>query len=310
MSVQSIGIIGTGLMGRGIAEVAALAGLRTTLVKYTPGDADKSRRAIAASLDKAVARGKLDGERRDLALSLLTVTAERESLRHTDFVVESVVEDLDVKRDLFADLERRVDTDTVLATNTSSLRVGQVGALLRRVDRLLGLHFFSPVPAMKLVEIAPTRETAPFAVEKARALVQALGKTEVLVGDSSGYIVNRLLVPYLLDGIAALESGLAAPSDIDTAMRLGCGHPMGPLALSDLIGLDVVYAMARTLYREHHDRRYSPPALLRRLVLANQLGKKSGAGIYDYSCDPPIANPNLRAPAPPQCEPDEPRAGA
>jgi 3-hydroxybutyryl-CoA dehydrogenase len=295
MSVQSIGIIGTGLMGRGIAEVAALSGLRTTLVKWTAGEVAAVRRTITASFDKAVGRGKLEPERRDMALARLQVTADRDALRDAELAVESVVEDLEAKQALFAELEGRVEDSTVLATNTSSLRVGLVGGLMRRVERLLGLHFFSPVPAMKLVEIAPTNATAPFAVERARALVALLGKTPVLVGDSSGYIVNRLLVPYLLDGIRALEAELAAPDDIDTAMRLGCGHPMGPLALSDLIGLDVVYAMARTLYGEHHDRRYSPPALLRRLVLASQLGKKTGIGLYDYSKDPAVANPALRS---------------
>ena len=292
--VQSIGVVGTGMMGRGIAEATAVAGLRVTLVKATDGDVAKTREAMVASLDKAVQKKKLDAGIRDMALSQLFVTSDRDALRSCELVVESVVEDLEVKRALFADLESRVAGDAVLATNTSSLRVGQVGGLLRRADRLLGLHFFSPVAAMKLVEIAPTRDTAPFAVEKARGFVQLLGKTAVLVSDSSGYIVNRLLVPYLLDGIAALEAGLAGPTEIDTAMKLGCGHPMGPLALSDLIGLDVVYAMAKTLYSELHDRRYSPPALLRRLVLASELGKKSGIGLYDYRTAEPTANPRLR----------------
>lgn len=291
MAITSVGIVGSGLMGRGIAEVAALAGLRTTLVKATPGALDKTLGQVAGSMERSVKRGKLAPEARDTALGRLAVTADRAALSGCDVIIESVVEDLDTKRALFTELEGLIGHDTVLATNTSSLRVAHVGEALKRPDRLLGLHFFSPVPAMKLVEVAPTKQTAPFAVERARELVTALGKTEVLVLDSSGYIVNRLLVPYLLDGIHALEVGLAGPADIDTAMKLGCGHPLGPLALSDLIGLDVVYAMARTLYADFASPRYQAPATLVRLVEAGQLGKKTGLGLYDYSTDPVRPNP-------------------
>jgi 3-hydroxybutyryl-CoA dehydrogenase len=294
MEELSIAILGAGAMGKGIAEVAAVRGVKTTLVKATAGPLDGVRASLEGSLDRAVKRGKLDAAGRDGALSRITFTSDRTSVAECDLVIESVIEDLAVKQELLAEIERAAPRDAVFATNTSSLRVAQIGERLKRTDRLLGVHFFSPVPAMKLVEIAPTRLTAPFAVERAQDLVQLLGKTPVLVGDSSGYIVNRLLVPYLLDGIAALEAGVASAEDIDTAMRLGCGHPMGPLALADAIGLDVVYAMARTLYVELHDHRYSPPALLRRLVVLGSLGKKTGMGVYNYRMDPPVENPDLR----------------
>ena len=181
----------------------------------------------------------------------------------------------------------------MLASNTSSLPLAALADALRAPQRFVGLHFFSPVPAMKLVEVAATARTYPAAVERAQELARALGKTPVMVSDTSGYIVNRLLVPYLLDGISALESRVASADAIDMAMKLGCGHPMGPLALADAIGLDVVYAMAKTMHRELRDARYSPPALLRRLVLNNHLGKKTKLGIYDYSTDPARENAEL-----------------
>lgn len=291
--MRTIGIVGTGAMGRGIAEVAAQNGLETILVKATPGALDGARRYIAESLGRAVKKGKLTAAGLDEALARLTLTADLDALAGCDVVVESIVEDLDAKRRLFADVEPRVPLPTVLASNTSSLPLGVLADSLRAPNRFVGLHFFSPVAAMQLVEIGTTARTYPAAVEAAQELARALGKTPVMVGDTSGYIVNRLLVPYLLDGISALEHRVAPAESIDTAMKLGCGHPMGPLALADAIGLDVVYAMAKTMHRELNDRRYSPPALLRRLVLNNQLGKKTKLGIYDYTTNPPRENPAL-----------------
>lgn len=291
---QNIGILGTGLMGKGIAESIATAGLRATLIKVTAGDCAAIENQLAASFKRLVDRGKLTPEAAAEVLGRIVVSDDRDRLGECDLVIESVVEDLATKQALLDDVERRLPSHVVLGTNTSSLRVSDVGANLRVPGRFLGTHFFSPVPAMKLVELAPTQATAPFAMEMAREFTVAIGKTPVIVSDSSGYIVNRLLVPYLLDAILTLESGVSSAEDIDRAMQLGCGHPMGPLALADFIGLDVVYAMARTLYINHQDRRYSPPALLRRLVLRGQLGKKTGAGIYDYSAKPPRENPSLR----------------
>jgi 3-hydroxybutyryl-CoA dehydrogenase len=287
MTLQTVGIVGSGAMGRGIAEICAQSGFVTILVKATPGPLDGARRAIAESLGRAVKKGKLTPERLDETLARLTLTSDLDAIAGCDLVIESIVEDLDHKRALLAALEARVSPAAVLASNTSSLPLSALAVGLRAPNRFLGLHFFSPVPAMKLVEVGTTTRTYPQAVEAAQQLVAALGKTPVMVGDSSGYIVNRLLVPYLLDGISALEQRVAPAEAIDTAMKLGCGHPMGPLALADAIGLDVVYAMAKTMHRELSDRRYSPPALLRRLVLNQHLGKKSKLGIYDYSVDPP-----------------------
>jgi 3-hydroxybutyryl-CoA dehydrogenase len=293
MSEGTIGIVGMGAMGRGIAEVAAAAGYETILIKATPGELDRGRRAIAESLGRAVKKGKLTSEQLDATLGRLTLTHDLDALAGARLVVESIVEDLAAKRALFGALEPRVSPVCVLASNTSSLPLAAVGDSLRAPMRFVGLHFFSPVPAMKLVEIGTTQRTYPAAVEEAQRFVETLGKTPVMVGDTSGYIVNRLLVPYLLDGIAALEQRVAPAASIDLAMKLGCGHPMGPLALADAIGLDIVYAMAKTMHRELNDRRYSPPALLRRLVLNGHLGKKTGAGIYDYSTEPACENRDL-----------------
>jgi 3-hydroxybutyryl-CoA dehydrogenase len=293
MTLNSIAIVGTGAMGRGIAEVSAAHGFETILVKATPGSLDGARRLIAESLGRAVKKGKMSAEALEGALARLTLTSDLDALSHCDLVIESIVEDLPSKRALFRDLEPRLSTATVLASNTSSLPLSQLAETLKVPTRFVGLHFFSPVPAMKLVEIGATSRTYPAAVETAQQFARALDKTPVMVGDSSGYIVNRLLVPYLLDGIAALESRVAPAEAIDTAMRLGCGHPMGPLALADAIGLDIVYAMAKTMHRELNDRRYSPPPLLRRLVLNNHLGKKTKMGIFDYSVEPARENPDL-----------------
>ncbi len=293
MTLRTIGIIGTGAMGRGIAEVSAVSGFETILVKSTPGALDSARRSVAESLGRAVKKGKLTREHLDATLSRLTMTSDLDALSSCDFVVESIVEDLDRKRALLGDVEPRLSPATVLASNTSALPLASLAEGLRAPNRFLGMHFFSPVPAMQLVEIAATPRTYPQAVEAALKLATALGKTPVLVAETSGYIVNRLLVPYLLDGIAALEARVASATAIDTAMRLGCGHPMGPLALADAIGLDVVYAMAKTMHRELNDRRYSPPALLRRLVLNHHLGQKTQRGLYDYSVEPARENPEL-----------------
>ena len=290
--LQNIGIIGGGLMGTGIAEVCALAGFQTTLVKATDGDPGKAKDRVKASLDGRVAKGKLDGAAAELALARLSTTANRRAVASCDLVIESIVEDLGEKRALFTELSNYLAPHAVLASNTSTLKIGDLAAGIRET-RTIGLHFFSPVPLMSLVEIAHLPETDADCVSAAEELVQALGKTPVPVLDSTGFIVNRLLVPMLLNAINAYGQGLAPAEAIDTAMKLGCSHPLGPLALSDLIGLDVVYAMAKLLYREFGDDCYRPPALLRRLVQEGQLGKKTGRGLYDYSTRPPRANPEI-----------------
>ena len=287
--LATIGIVGTGLMGAGIAEVAALAGLPVVLVKATPGDPAAVRARIAASMAARVAKGKLDAAAAEAALARLTIATDEAAVAGCGLVIEAIVEDLGAKRALFARLDALLPPDAIVASNTSTLKISDLGAGLRP-RRTLGLHFFSPVPAMSLVEIAHLVDTDADALAAAEAFVAQLGKTAVPVLDSTGFVVNRLLVPMLLGAISAYEHGLAGAEHIDTAMKLGCGHPMGPLALSDLIGLDVVYAMAKLLYKEFGDDRYRPPALLRRLVQAGQLGKKSGVGLYDYATKPARAN--------------------
>jgi 3-hydroxybutyryl-CoA dehydrogenase len=293
--ISSIGIIGAGLMGTGIAEACALAGFPVTLVKATPspdGDTTAIEKRIRGSLEGRVAKGKLDAATATAALGRMTFSTDKRAVATCDLVIESIVEDLGEKRALFTELSDLMAPHAILASNTSTLKISDLAAGLRE-GRTIGLHFFSPVPLMSLVEIAHTTATDADVLPAAEALVIALGKTPVPVLDSTGFIVNRLLVPMLLNAIHAYGSGLASAESIDTAMKLGCSHPLGPLALADLIGLDIVYAMAKLLYREFGDDCYRPPALLRRLVQENQLGKKSGRGLYDYSAKPPRANPEV-----------------
>jgi 3-hydroxybutyryl-CoA dehydrogenase len=292
LEIKTVGIVGAGLMGTGIAEVCALAGLRTVLIRATGGDPAAAVERVRASLQGRVARGKLDAAVAEAALAQLSATTELAAAADCDLVIESIVEDLATKRALFEGLAAHLPAHAILASNTSTLKIGDLAAGLPGglEARTIGLHFFSPVPAMALVEVAHLTSTDPEALAAAQAFVGALGKTAVPVLDSTGFIVNRLLVPVLTGAIAAYELGLAPAEHIDSAMRLGCGHPMGPLALADLIGLDVVYAMAKLLYKEFGDDRFRPPALLRRLVQAGQLGKKSGLGLYDYAQKPARAN--------------------
>ncbi len=291
--IRTVGIVGAGLMGTGIAEVAAAAGYPTVVVKATPGKPDGARAKVARSLDKQVEKGKLTVEARDEILGRITWTNEREALVGADVVIESIIEDLETKQQLFCELDNLVAPDVIFASNTSTLRIGEIARRTARPEKTIGLHFFSPVPAMKLVELAHTTDTEAHVLAAASTLVRKMGKTAVPVLDSTGFVVNRLLVPYLIGAIVAFEQGLARPEEIDTAMRLGCGHPVGPLALSDLIGLDIVYAMAKLLHADFHDPRYQPPALLRRLVQNGHLGKKAKLGFYDYSVDPPRANEEI-----------------
>jgi 3-hydroxybutyryl-CoA dehydrogenase len=292
-SIHKIGIVGAGMMGAGIAEVTAAAGLPTVLVKATPGDLQPVRDRIEASLARRVERGKLSQEEADEALVNLELTADREALADRDLIIESIVENLAEKRMLFSQLDGRVSPSAVFASNTSTLRIRDLADGLRE-RKTIGLHFFSPVPAMSLVELAYLPDTDTGAVEAASAFVERIGKTAVPVTDSTGFIVNRLLVPYLLGAIRAYSQGLAEAHDIDTAMKLGCGHPMGPLALSDLIGLDVVFAMAKLLFKDFGEASYQPPPLLRRLVQEGSLGKKTGLGLYDYRKKPPQPNQVIR----------------
>ncbi len=291
--VSKIAVVGCGLMGCGIAEVAALAGFQVVAIKATAGDAAPARARIEKSLERAVANNKLTAEARDAALARLEVTNELDAAADADLIIESAVESLVAKQRLFSELEGIVRKDAILASNTSSLPLADLASTLEHPERFLAMHFFSPVPAMKLVELAATERTLPEVLETVTTVTKALGKTPVRIAPTPGYVVNRLLVPLLLHAIESLESGVASATEIDTAMKLGCGHPMGPLALCDLIGLDVVFAMAKTLSAELRDPRYRSPSLLRRLVMEGQLGRKTKVGFYDYSAKEPVPNPAL-----------------
>ena len=294
MSVSKVAVVGCGMMGRGIVEVAAAAGLEVTAIKVTPGNLDEPREKIRQSLDRRVKKGKMTAEQCEQVLARIKLSSDLAAVEGADLVVESAVEDEAAKIDLLRKIESKMHPEAVLGTNTSSLRLEALARSLARPERFVGLHFFSPVPAMDLVELGGPEKTAEFALQRAESFCTQIGKTPVRIVSSPGYVVNRLLVPYLLHGIETLESGIASADGIDTAMRLGCGHPMGPLALSDLIGLDIVYAMAETLARELGDKRYAIPQTLEQLCKAKQLGRKSGIGIFDYRGEKPTLNPAVK----------------
>ncbi len=293
-SVTTIGIVGCGLMGTGIVEVAAAAGFRVVALKATLGPVEPIVARVRASLERAVAKGKLTPETREATLERIQFRTDMGALAACDLVIESTSESLASKKRLLPEIEAAMKPEAILATNTSSLPLAQLASTLVNPQRFLGMHFFSPVPAMKLVEVASLPGTTKEVTRRASAAVERMGKTPIELGDEPGYIVNRLLVPYLCQAIEMLEQGVARADDIDVAMKLGCGHPLGPLALSDLIGLDIVFAMAQTLAQELRDKRFKAPHLLRRLVLAGHLGKKTKLGLYDYRGAEPIENSEIR----------------
>jgi 3-hydroxybutyryl-CoA dehydrogenase len=279
-----IGVIGGGLMGSGIAEVCARSGVDVTVVEADAARADKAREAIAGSLDRAVRRGKLDEGERTAALERLAVTDRLEDVEGADAAIEAIIENEDAKRDLFKRLDTILPDARWLASNTSSVPIMKLAADTSRPDRVLGLHFFNPVPVLKLVEVVRSIMTSPETVEQAHTFAEdVLGKECIDSQDRAGFVVNALLIPYLLSAIRMYESGFASREDIDAGMVLGCAHPMGPLALSDLIGLDTLLAVSESLYEEFRDPSSVAPALLNRMVEAGLLGRKAGRGFYDYS---------------------------
>jgi 3-hydroxybutyryl-CoA dehydrogenase len=280
--VRQVGIVGGGFMGSGIAESVARAGIAVTVHEPEEAPLERSRERIAASVERAVAGGKLEPGDADALRGRVSWTRDVGDLAHADLVIEAVVEDLAVKREVFGRLDELVQPGALLASNTSSIPIAELAAATGRPGQVLGLHFFSPVPVMKLVEIVVALDTADEAVARAEAFAQALGKTPIRAGDRAGFIVNALLIPYLLSAIRMYEEGFATREAIDEGMRLGCGHPMGPLTLSDFIGLDVVAAVGDSLYDEFHRPEHAPPPLLRRMVSAGRLGRKSGRGFYEY----------------------------
>lgn len=284
---KRVGVLGAGLMGGGIAQVAATAGYDVVVRDLEPAFLDRARKAIEGSTAKFVEKGKLEAAQRDAALGRLQFTTALDALAGCDLIIEAVTEDLDLKNGLWRTLDAACPAETVFASNTSSLPIASMAAVTGRADRFVGLHFFSPVPMMPLVEVIRTVATAGAVFQRAYDFAQSLGKEAVSARDTPGFIVNRLLVPYLVDAAREAERGLAGIADIDQAMKLGCGHPMGPLTLLDLIGLDTALRVADVLYDEFREPRFAAPPLLRRMVTMGYLGRKSGRGFYDYSVQPP-----------------------
>lgn len=285
---ETIGILGAGLMGSGIAQTAAAAGYHTIVRDTVPAQLEKARVAIDASLAKLEEKGKLPAGSRRSALGLLEFTADMKAVAGAEIIIEAVTEDLTLKNQLWRELDGLTPATTIFASNTSSLSIAEMAAVTGRPDRMIGLHFFNPVPLMPLIEVVRGVATSSETVERAIAFARRLGKEPVVARDRSGFIVNRLLVPYLLDAIRALEEGVASVADLDTAMRLGAGHPMGPLTLADFVGLDTLVRIGEIMFEEYRERRYAPPALLKRMVTAGWYGRKSGRGFYDYSVNPPV----------------------
>jgi 3-hydroxybutyryl-CoA dehydrogenase len=281
--VDRIGVVGTGLMASGIAEVAAKAGNEVILRGRSEASIKRAKTAVEKSLGKAIAKGRLDQTGADEILGRITTTLEYSDLAEVDLVVEAVAEDLDVKLDIFRELDAAVKPDAVLASTTSSLAVVDLAAATSRPDRVIGLHFFNPAPIMKLVEVVRTVASASEIEERAVAWTREIGKHPVRCRDRAGFIVNFLLFPYLNDAVRMHEEGYSSPQDIDTAMKLGCGHPMGPFQLMDIVGLDVTYAILNSLHEEFRERRYAPAPLLEHMVRAGYLGRKTGRGFYDYA---------------------------
>ena len=283
MTIRKVGVLGCGLMGAGIAEISAKAGYPTVVREVSDELVAKGLARIKASLAKAVDKGKLDPAAAEAASALLSGGSDPALLADCDVVIEAIVENLDEKRRTFQLLDGIVKPSAIFASNTSSLTITQLAVATQRPDRFVGLHFFNPVPVMKLVEVVRTLVTSDAAFEEAFAFCRSLGKEAVAARDNSGFIVNRLLVPYLLDAIRALEEGVGSVEDIDKAMQLGCGYPMGPLTLLDFVGLDTTYYIANIMFDEYREKRFAPPPLLKQMVQAGRYGKKSGRGFYDYS---------------------------
>jgi 3-hydroxybutyryl-CoA dehydrogenase len=285
--IGKVAVLGGGLMGSGIAQVSAAAGFPTAVREVSDALSLKARQSIEKSLAKGIERGKVTESARDKTLGNLRFVTDLKELADADLFIEAVVEDLAVKNDLWSQLNQIAHPDAIFASNTSSLTIIAMAAASGRPDRMLGMHFFNPVPLMKLVEVIRTITTSKETEERALDFVRSLDKEPIRAKDNSGFVVNLLLIPYMVDAIRALESNVASIEDIDKGMQLGAGHPMGPFTLLDFVFLDTVYKIAEIMFAEYRDSRYAPPPLLKRMVLAGMLGRKSGKGFYDYSTTPP-----------------------
>jgi 3-hydroxybutyryl-CoA dehydrogenase len=291
VEIKRVGVAGCGLMGSGIAEVVARAGFDVRVREVDQDALDAGRARIEKSLQRAVQKEKITAGDRDEALGRLSFTLEVDDLSDRDLVVEAVVEDLEVKNALFGRLDEICPDQTIFASNTSSLTVTDMAAAVNRPDRVVGLHFFNPVPVMKLVEVVRTIATSDETFDRTFEFARSLGKEPIAAKDNSGFVVNLLLVPYMLDAIRQLERGVASMEDIDRAMVLGCGYPMGPFTLCDFVGNDTTYRIAEIMFDEYREERYAPPPLLKRLVAMGRYGRKAGKGFYDYSGDTPVPLP-------------------
>ena len=283
MEIVQVGVVGCGLMGSGIAEVCARAGYQVVVREVNTEFLEKGLGRIQKSLSKAVARGKATQEQADQALARIQGTVDLADLAHCDLVVEAAIENMATKKEIFAQLDGILPPHAILASNTSSLCITEMASVTQRGDKVLGIHFFNPVPVMPLIEFVRTILTSDETMAIVRQFGASLGKTMVTAKDTPGFIVNRLLIPYLLDAVRVYENGLATKEDIDTAIKLGLNHPMGPLTLLDFVGLDTCLFIADAMFEEYKDPRYAAPPLLRRMVLAGRLGRKSGKGFYEYT---------------------------
>jgi 3-hydroxybutyryl-CoA dehydrogenase len=292
MAIQRVGVVGCGLMGSGIAQVCATAGFATVVREVSPAVVEKGFAGIEKNLARLVEKGAITAAAQGEIRGRLRGTTLLEDLKDCDLIVEAIIEQLPAKRELFTALDVMCPPSTIFASNTSSLTITELAAATKRPQRFVGLHFFNPVPVMKLVEVVRTIATDAAVYDEMVAFGEKLGKTAVRAHDSTGFIVNRLLVPYLLDAIRALEEGVGSIEDIDNSMKLGCGHPMGPLTLLDFVGLDTTYYISQIMFEEFKERRFAAPPLLKRMVLAGWNGRKAGKGFYDYSNPAkPKANP-------------------
>lgn len=290
MGVEKVGVLGCGLMGAGIAQVSAQAGFKTVVREIDKKFIDKGFGVIEKNLTKAVEKGKISHKEKDDTLNRLKGTLDLSDLKDCDLIIEGIIEDLDLKNEMFSTLDKLCPDKTILASNTSSLTIMAMAASTNRPDRFCGLHFFNPVPVMQLVEIVKTIATSQETTDTCVEFCRCIGRTPIVAKDTSGFIVNRLLIPYLLDAIRVLEQGIASTVDIDTGMKLGLNYPMGPLTLLDFVGLDTTYNIANIMFEEYREQRFAPPPLLKRMVLAGYYGRKSGKGFYDYTSGEPVPN--------------------
>jgi 3-hydroxybutyryl-CoA dehydrogenase len=281
-AIETVGVVGAGFMGSGIAESVARAGLGITVYEPEPEPLERSRRRVSSSVDRAVSGGKLDREEGRSLIESIEWTTDHGDLAGCDLAVEAVSEDPEVKAAVFTELDGVLGGEAIIASNTSSIPIAQLAAATGRREQVIGLHFFSPVPVMRLVELVVGIDTSDETVARCESFVERIGKRPIRTKDRSGFIVNMLLVPYLMAGVRMYEDGFASREAIDEAMRLGCGHPMGPLELADFIGLDVLYAVCDSLFEEFKRAEYAPPPLLKRMVVSGHLGRKTGRGFYEY----------------------------